>query len=189
LRVARKGDVIRETAWHTRQLASRFSVPRVYRMLGKLDRIRYHAALQGIQLSAFSTVGRFRNESGIGRIGRRFSLELASLWTCRDRHAESSTESAAETTGAAHSWQNLSPARSSAPHDPHAKPVVVMSSPQCCPAASHEHRSREYRVTAGQPTCAISPPRSGQRLRVTPCLGAWCLGMSLPANGELARTP
>ncbi len=42
----------------------------------------------------------------------------------------------APTTGAAHSWQNLSPARSPVPHDPHANPVAVMSSPRtsrCAP--------------------------------------------------------
>jgi hypothetical protein len=41
LRVARNGDVIRETAWHTRQLAFRFSVPTVYLMSGKLRHIRF----------------------------------------------------------------------------------------------------------------------------------------------------
>ena len=40
-----------------------------------------------------------------------------------------SADCVAATTGAAHSWQNLSPARSSAPHDPHANPVAVTSSP------------------------------------------------------------
>jgi hypothetical protein len=39
--VARNGDVIRETAWHTRQLAFRFSVPTVYLMSGKLRHIRF----------------------------------------------------------------------------------------------------------------------------------------------------
>ena len=41
LRVARNGDVIRETAWYTRQLAFRFSVPTVYLMSGKLRHIRF----------------------------------------------------------------------------------------------------------------------------------------------------
>ena len=63
--------------------------------------------------------------------------------------------------GAPHWLQNLAFAPSSAPHDPHAKPVAVTSSPCISPCCHHEHRSRHYRVTAGQPTCAISPLRSG----------------------------
>ena len=57
-------------------------------------------------------------------------------------------------TAAPHSLQNFEFGRSSVPHDPHTKAAAVMSPGQ--PTVVPRH----YRVTAGQPTCAISPLRS-----------------------------
>jgi len=61
-------------------------------------------------------------------------------------------------TGAPHSLQNFEFGGSSVPHDPHTTAAAVMSRGQPTVVARH------YRVTAGQPTCAISPLRSGQRI-------------------------
>jgi hypothetical protein len=54
--------------------------------------------------------------------------------------------------------QNRESGGSSVPHDPHTKAAAVMSRGQ--PTVVPRH----YRVTAGQPACAISRPRSGQRV-------------------------
>jgi hypothetical protein len=61
-------------------------------------------------------------------------------------------------TAAPHSLQNFESGGSSVPHDPHTKAAAVMSRGQ--PTVVPRH----YRVTAGQPACAISPPRCGQRV-------------------------
>jgi hypothetical protein len=61
-------------------------------------------------------------------------------------------------TAAPHSLQNFEFGGSSLPHDPHTKAAAAMSRGQ--PAVVPRH----YRVTAGQPACAISPVRSGQRV-------------------------
>jgi hypothetical protein len=60
-------------------------------------------------------------------------------------------------TAAPHSLQNFEFGGSSVPHDPHTKAASVISPGQ--PTVVPRH----YRVTAGQPTCAISPLRSGHR--------------------------
>src|SRR3984957_4530488 len=84
---------------------------------------------------------------------------------------------------APHSLQNFEFGGSSVPHDPHTTAAAVMSRGQ--PTVVPRH----YRVTAGQPACAISPLRSGQRVarqaapggvglgRIPPmCEGGACLG-------------
>jgi len=72
----------------------------------------------------------------------------------------------APATAAPHSLQNFEFGASSVPHDPHTNAAAVISRghPSVVP--------RHYGVTAGQPTCAISPPRSGQRAARTPHLVA-----------------
>jgi hypothetical protein len=59
---------------------------------------------------------------------------------------------------APHSLQNLAFSLSSVPHDPHNSPDAVISRGQPTVAPRH------YRVTACQPTSAISLLRSGQRV-------------------------
>src|SRR6516165_8451281 len=73
-----------------------------------------------------------------------------------------SADVAAGVIGAPHLLQNRESGGSSVPHDLHPNPVAVMSSPSIVPRCRYEHRSRQYRVTTGQPACAISPLRSGQ---------------------------
>src|SRR6201993_2515287 len=79
----------------------------------------------------------------------------------------------AAATAAPHSLQNFEFGGSSVPHDPHTKAAAVISRGQ--PTVVPRH----YRVTAGQPACAISPLRSGQRLA----------RHAAPRGGGLGRIP
>src|SRR5271166_1675705 len=79
----------------------------------------------------------------------------------------------AAATAAPHSLQNFEFGASSVPHDPHTTAAAVISRGQ--PTVVPRH----YRVTAGQPTCAISPLRSGQRVA----------RHAAPRGGGLGRIP
>src|SRR6202044_3331087 len=69
-----------------------------------------------------------------------------------------SADVAAGVIGAPHLLQNRESGGNSVPHDPHTKAATVISRGQ--PTVVPRH----YRVTAGQPICAISSLPSGQRV-------------------------